>query len=308
MDPFVPFLKSQFTMVKPLVSSSSALHLLYATGRRNVLSLHATLKLQPLHDIIMLLFTNAWAIVDPTTDNAEALEFDITLGRGSSGFQGDGVGVWAIIDKGVMTNERKRFDMSFARLHESAAMPITHALFSEHSDVTDALLKTPNVGITDLMSNPAAAKVLRALIISDQPAQRPMKGALKPQHKMRTIQLLCRRPATQEDSDAVQAWLQVALNVADLVTRPNVIKPEVQRKLTRTRVEVDAGLDKQYQKELVEDGLAEKTPEEKRAERKRAERAGRSDKELKRQEELEKKRSMRKMQKKGGGMGAGMGM
>ncbi len=55
---------------------------------------------------------------------------------------------------------------SFARLHESAAVPLNFALFTEHSDITDALLRTPNVGIADLLANPKAASVLKYLLVS----------------------------------------------------------------------------------------------------------------------------------------------
>jgi hypothetical protein len=104
-------ISSQFAVVRPLLASSPALHLLYATGRRNVLALHATLKLYPLHDVIMLAWQFGNSLVDPTYDAGESIEFDLTLGRGSEGVQ-DGVGVWAVVDKGVMGRIReRRFDM-----------------------------------------------------------------------------------------------------------------------------------------------------------------------------------------------------
>lgn len=45
-------------------------------------------------------------------------------------------------------------------------MPITHALFTEHSDCSDVMLKTPNVGISELLSKPEAAGVLKYLLVS----------------------------------------------------------------------------------------------------------------------------------------------
>lgn len=111
VDAFTPLVTDNFTSVRPLLSSSSALHLLYATGRRNVLCLQATLKLQPLHDIISLIWQTVWSIIEPTSDNSEALEVDLTLGRGASGLQGEAAGVWAIIDKGSLTKTRTRFDL-----------------------------------------------------------------------------------------------------------------------------------------------------------------------------------------------------
>lgn len=181
-------------------------------------------------------------------------------------------------------------------------MPATHALFSEHSDITDAILKTPNVGVTEVLADPTAARILKGLIITDAPAKRPQNGPLKPEQRAREIYLSVHRPTSQDEADAVNAWIQVALNLADLVTRPNLLKPEVARKLVRTRQELDVSLAKQFKKEQEEDNPPEQTAEEKRAARKRAERSKMSEKDQKRAEELDRKREMRKMQKRGGGM------
>jgi hypothetical protein len=183
-------------------------------------------------------------------------------------------------------------------------MPITHALFAEHSDVTDLLLKTPNVGITELLAQPAATKVLKSFIVTDQPSKKPTNGPLKPALKGRMVTVSLRKPTSAADEAAVAAWLQVALNVADVVARPNAIKPEVLRKLLKTRAEVDAGLAAAHQKELAEDaGEPTKSKQEvqadKRLARKKAERATMSDKEIKKAEEVQRKREMKKMQKRG---------
>jgi hypothetical protein len=64
---------------------------------------------------------------------------------------------------------------------------------------------------------------------------------------------------------------------------------------------VDFDLNKDYQVRQSEDQPAEETADEKRAAKKRAERANMSEKELRKAEELDKKREFRKMQKKQGG-------
>lgn len=184
-------------------------------------------------------------------------------------------------------------------MHESPAVPVTHALFSEHSDITDALLKTPNVGVAEVLADPTAGRILKALIVTDAPATRPARGPLRMEQRAREIYLSVRKPTTQDEIDAVKAWIQVALNIADLVTRPNLLKVDVSRKLARTRQELDASLSKSYKKEQDEDNPPEMTAEEKRAAKKRAERAKLSEKDQKRAEDLDRKREMRKMQKRG---------
>jgi hypothetical protein len=55
--------------------------------------------------------------------------------------------------------------LTFPRLHDSSIVPVTHALFAEHSDVTDVLMKTSGVGISDVLSDPKAASVLKYLLV-----------------------------------------------------------------------------------------------------------------------------------------------
>lgn len=139
---------------------------------------------------------------------------------------------------------------------------------------------------------------------------------MSPKVRSREIILACYKPKNNEQVEAVKAWIQVALNVADLMDRPNLLKPDVSRvsndekrrtdkaqvsrKFINTRKTVDLDLEKEYKTRIAEDQPAEETAEEKRAAKKRAERAGLSEKELKKAEELDRKREMRKMQKKQG--------
>ncbi|KAL1411050.1 hypothetical protein Q8F55_001997 [Vanrija albida] len=298
-EPYTALIKSQFTLVRPPTASSSALWLLYATGRRNVLALHATLTLLPYHDILTLLFELTWSIIEPTYDVGEGLVFNLTLGRGNAGLQGEGLGVWALVNKNSLKKvKEQRYDLSFPRLHESASVPVTHTVFSEHSDVNDVVFKTPNVGVKEVLADPVAADVLKYLIITDQPSERPARGALKPEYKAREVALAVYKPTNAAQEAAVNAWLQVALNIADLEGKPGLLKAEVARKIAKTRVEVDASLNSKYKKELEEDEPPAQTAEDKRLAKKRAERANLSEKELKKVEELERKREMRKIQKR----------
>ncbi|GFZ45782.1 hypothetical protein JCM24511_03512 [Saitozyma sp. JCM 24511] len=300
IKPFEKTIDSQFKVSRPLLSSGPSLHLLYSTGRRNVLCMHSTITLTPLHDIASLAIHYGKAIIEPAYDVSETVLFDLTLGRGADGLQGEGLGVWAIADKSAMRDIReKRWDLTFPRLHDSSIVPVTHALFAEHSDVTDVLMKTSGVGISDVLSDPKAASVLKYLLVTDQPARRPAKGPLPAKFRSREILLCLYKPKNAAQVEAAKAWLQVALNIADLESRPNLLKPDVARKLVKTRQQVDLDLTSAYSKEVAEDAPKEETAEERRLAKKKAERAQMSEKELKRLEELEKKREMRKMQKRG---------
>ncbi|ORX33760.1 hypothetical protein BD324DRAFT_638477 [Kockovaella imperatae] len=297
-DRFKPLLKSNFSSFYKLVHSGPGQHLQYATGRRNIISLHGTLMLYPFHDLFGLIVRLVKMIIEPTFDGSESLSWNLTLGRGETGLQGDGLGVWAVVDKGSIRQIRAdRWDLSFPKLHEHASVPKNFQLFSEHSEISEILFKTPNVGLAELLANPAATKVLKFFLITDQPAKRPTK-ALAAKFKAREIVLSFRKPSSADDYAAVNAWLQVAFNVADLLGK-GPTRSDIAKKLSSTRGNVDGDLTKAYNKEQAEDN-PEMTAEEKKLAKKKAAREQLSEKELKKLEELEKKREMRKMAKKQG--------
>ena len=112
MSSFESSLKSNFTSVQKLVHSGPGQHLQYATGRRNTLSLHGTLMLYPIHDLVGLITRFGKAIIEPTYDSSEGLVWGLTIGRGEAGLQGDGMGVWAVVNKGNMRQIRsERWDL-----------------------------------------------------------------------------------------------------------------------------------------------------------------------------------------------------
>lgn len=77
-----------------------------------MLSLHTTLKLLPFHDPMTLIVDAFKSIIEPTHDNSETLLFNFTLGRGEAGRQGEGLGVWSIVDKGAMRETKaNRWDL-----------------------------------------------------------------------------------------------------------------------------------------------------------------------------------------------------
>lgn len=146
-------------------------------------------------------------------------------------------------------------------------------------------------------------KQLKYFIITDVPDRKPLKGPLSADKRTRQIYVALYPPSNSTEEAVVAAWNQVALNVADFLAK-NPIKPEVTRKLLKTRQEVDNALAKQYRKEQEEDGEIE-SAEDKRLAKKKAARAGLSEKELKKIEEKERKREIRKLQKRSAMAGGG---
>lgn len=97
--PYQSLLNSNFTATRPLVASGPSQHLSYSSGRRNALALQGTLILQPYHDVAGILTTLVKSVIEPTYDSSEGMIWHLTLGRGDAGLQGEGLGVWGIVNK-----------------------------------------------------------------------------------------------------------------------------------------------------------------------------------------------------------------
>jgi hypothetical protein len=76
------------------------------------LSLHTTVTLLPIHDFFGLIIHFGRTVIEPNYDGAEGIVFDLTMGKGAEGFQGEGAGVWAVVDKDAMRETKeKRWDL-----------------------------------------------------------------------------------------------------------------------------------------------------------------------------------------------------
>lgn len=107
-----PLIDTQFLRSREKLSASGpAQHLLYSSGRRNVLGLHTTILLYPIHDIFSLILTFGKSLIEPTAEFGESIVFNVLLGKGDEGKQGEGVGVWAVTEKGQMNLREKRWDL-----------------------------------------------------------------------------------------------------------------------------------------------------------------------------------------------------
>ncbi|GHJ86887.1 hypothetical protein NliqN6_3289 [Naganishia liquefaciens] len=293
----------QFKAMSPLpsqalISNGPAQFLHYLTGRRNLLSLHMVLNLVPRHNFIQLVQDLVMGLVDPVSQAIEdEVVLDFTLGEGGKGQTGEGPGVWAVVDKsGVLAGIRKkRWDVGFTKTFESPVVPNTHMVLAETLDSLEYFINANNTGLIEALKNPQTAKWFKSLVITDQPARRPAKGPLAEAVKSRHLVLTLRLPTERQMQEATP-WIQVALNLIDLMGKVPV-KPETTRKLRKIRADVDAELTKEYQREVAEE--TGETEEEKRLAKRRAEekrRALLSPEEQKRLEEKDRKKALKKTQ------------
>ena len=107
-----PTVDAQFLRSREkLEPSGPAQHLWYSSGRRNVLGLHTTILLYPIHDIFSFVLAFGKSLIEPTAEFGESIVFNLTLGKGDDGKQGEGVGVWAVTEKSQMRLREKRWDL-----------------------------------------------------------------------------------------------------------------------------------------------------------------------------------------------------
>lgn len=165
---------------QPLISDGPTTYLYYLTGRRNMLYLHVIFELIPRHSLAEWIAQTIYGVfVDPSAGAPEdtvTLEFclgegqvESKSGKGAQGQQGEGPGVFAVVDKsgGVLKTIRKeRWDTTFAKAQENPLVPQTHLVLSESVDSSDYILKTPNVGLAECLAEPKCARWLKSLIVS----------------------------------------------------------------------------------------------------------------------------------------------
>ncbi|CED82479.1 Uncharacterized conserved protein [Phaffia rhodozyma] len=333
-------IQSQFTLLSPapnaadpLIADGTSTFLTYASGRRNVLSLHTTLSLIPRPDPFRLLWKfflfRQWEVQCPVPEDEvrlmltllppgsklAAAKKEVEKGvfvKGDDASNGNGLksGTWAVLEKyGLNWARTGRWDLTFPRLaSDSSFVPSDLAIMSEHPDVTAQLLsplgQNAGSGLVELLIDSEARKVFKSLIISDLPLKWP-KYALNHPAPL-TITLTLRLPVNEA---LAASYLHVLCNLADSLvgSGPNVLKiqPEISRKFKRTRVDAWKGLEGVWAKEREEEekdangGLSKKEKEEEdRRKKKKEEREKLSPKEKAKLEEKEKKKQQRKQQMK----------
>ena len=68
--------------------------------------------LQPYHDVAGIVTNLVKSVIEPTFDSSEGLVWNVTLGRGEAGLQGEGFGVWGIVHKSNLRSvKQQRWDL-----------------------------------------------------------------------------------------------------------------------------------------------------------------------------------------------------
>jgi hypothetical protein len=164
----------------------------YATGRQNIAFADIKITLaKRFNPVIMLgeqLIGLIFDSIPPTVENVEITSYafdnkepdyvarrkDEPLAKaGASSFDGF---VWAIVNKRVLKKSRDdRYDLSLTATKDHAKLPIWATVLSESAEVTDLML-TPEL----IKAVEDAGDLFDALIVTDQPLERPEKYVISP--------------------------------------------------------------------------------------------------------------------------------
>jgi hypothetical protein len=277
----------------------------YATGRQNVAFMDVKLtmskRFNPFVNFVELIFGFFSSMFSMPEDIVEAViyPFDgkesLTVpALASESANKDGKStyndfVWALVHKDHMQKIREdRYDASLTITKDNSKLPIWLTVMSESAEVTDALL-TPEL----IEAAKAAGDDFQYLLVTDQPSDKPK--TLKEATARKRVYLKYRLPSSNNFDNLVAIFSHFT-RLPDLLVQKAHFRPEVTRKITKVREQMDAQLKKALSEEIAEERLLDK---EKAKKAKRDAELGALDaKAQKKYLEKEREKELRKSQKK----------
>ncbi|TFK43513.1 hypothetical protein BDQ12DRAFT_675096 [Crucibulum laeve] len=297
LNAHLPILQLQFS--KPegksgLTSDGYSDFFNFSTGRRNITSLHTIFTLRPRHDFFQWVFQTGRTLVDLQYRPRDDIQLDFKLAPGAlpNDF------VWAIVAKDELLSVKDgRWDLTFAKTSENAALPPTLLVMSEFADVTDNLLKPSGVfSIATVLQDPKILPHFRSLSITDQPRDRP-DAPLPTEKREKHVILSLTAPSGSHVTDTVPL-VAAMFQFIDSLNKIN-LRPETKNKLKKIREDLDKTLKEDSEKEKKEE-LSQAAEDKKAAKRKAEEEriAKLPAAEQRKILEKERKRTLRKSQGK----------
>ncbi|CAE6409156.1 unnamed protein product [Rhizoctonia solani] len=251
----------------------------------------------PRHDIFQIIYQKLYGLIDLQYAPEDEVLLDIKL-RDKDGLNGEGKAfVWGVVAKKEMQALRKqRWDLSFTKTTDNAAVAPTLSVMAEVADITDVLLKSTNgQKLATILNTPAVVKHFKYLLITDQPSERPESGPLPANQRERHLVLSLSVPEPSEAKDTV-ALVKEVFSLVDLIDQKPGFKVETYKKLKKTRTDLDIELAKEAEKEKRDEAEEKRAAEKKKAAEERLARL--SAVEQKKYEERERKKAAKKAQGK----------
>ncbi|KAH7914334.1 DUF1682-domain-containing protein [Hygrophoropsis aurantiaca] len=263
----------------------------FSTGRRGIASLHTIFTLRPRQDLLQLIYQFAWQLYDLRYSPYDELVLDFKLPSDSTAPDC----VWAVVSKEELFSiKNSRWDLTFTKTSDNAALPPSLSVMTEFADVTDNLFKpSDKLSLTKLLSDPVNLKYFRSLSVTDQPRERPALPLAPHEREKHVILCLSVPPASQ-------AWETIALvasmfSFIDNLSKIN-LRPETKNKVRKVREEVDKEIREEAVKEKREEAAEDKKAAKRKAEQERISKLSAA--EQKKILERDRKRAMKKSQGK----------
>lgn len=259
----VPVLKENFFQVgvtqKELYAKDDDQHFsFYASGRTRIESMIAKIELQARQNIFMWVIESVVSFffeAIPSVDDIVTVEFQFDE-EASEKFDNF---IWAVVTKDKMDKYRNdNYYLSLSKTSESTKLPNQFVFMNEVPEMSDVLF-------TKKLSDHIAANVstLRYMAITDQPSDKPFKIAeLKPSKK-----LIMQFNLASNDAqlDAITKMFNYITNdYLDLIVNRATFRPELTRKVKKTRETEYSKLKKMLDEAKKEELYQQKVEEQKK--------------------------------------------
>ncbi|KAF2398124.1 DUF1682-domain-containing protein [Trichodelitschia bisporula] len=230
--------------IEQMRENSPAEFITYASGRLNVAFLDAKLTLikryNPLVRVGELLMGLAIESMPAPQERFEVTEYpfdgkETSLVPKRSGDESgkvpnsvfDGF-VWAVVNKDIMRQLREdRYDLSLTGTRDHSKLPAWATVMTESAEITETLLTPELVSAIE-----RAGDLLDALVITDQPVERPTK--LNETVPKKRLTLSFRLPS-DGNYDNVLPLFQYFIRLPDFLVSHGRFRPEAMRKVRATR-------------------------------------------------------------------------
>lgn len=261
----------------------------YASGRNNVMFMHATISLQrrnnPLAWFSELVLSFFFESIPEPADS-------ITLTMSPQPGKYDNF-IWALVNKRQMRRWREeRYDMSLTRTSDWEGLPTWCAVMGESKEAGDvALYSELRHAVVD------SQDFLEYLIVTDQPKDKPATLAETEPKKRIILQLRMPHPT---DAPKVARLVQAYIRLIDHLVERAHFRPEVTRKIKAAREDANRKMRRAEEEAAAEEREARRVDERKKERDAKLSRmtASEQKKFLEKEREKETRRGMKKQQRK----------
>jgi hypothetical protein len=197
--------------------------------------------------------------------------------------------VWALVNKDRMQKLRDdRYDVSITTTKDHSKLPDWLTIMSENAEITDLLLTSELIDAVV-----AAGDAFDYLIVTDQPIDKPK--TIEETNSRKRLFLKYQLPS-DNNYESLLPVFSYFLTIPDKLAQSAHFRPEVTKKLQKTREQLSAQLRKAAEDEKNEERAAER--EKARKAKRDAELKGLDAKAQKKYLEKEREKELRKSQKK----------